>query len=142
MSSEPAINPPQFGWPVDHVIPITKEFGAKGHLWLRGWHTGCDFACAEGTPVLSAWDGIVSKSHNVQDEFGLYIRLDHFWHGLHFRTYYAHLLESLVKVGQEISIHDLIGKSGASGNATGPHLHFGVKVFNEWVKPIFFDQGD
>lgn len=134
--------PPQFGWPVDKVVPLSKDYGVKGKLWKRGYHTGVDFACAEGNPVMAAWDGIVSKAHNVQDEFGLYIRIDHFWKGLHFKTYYAHLLDVCVKVGQEVGIHDLIGHTGNSGNSSGPHLHFGVKVFNEWVRPTFFDQGD
>lgn len=137
---ETATEPPQLKRPIDPCVPISCDFGVKGDHWKGGMHRGVDFACSVGTPVLAAWDGIVAFAGNAGDGFGTYVKLIHSWHGLTFRTYYAHLLEAIVYNGKELSTSDIIGKSGNSGNVTGPHLHFELRVYNESVKPTFFDE--
>ena len=124
---------------------VSTPFGAKGERW-KSFHTGVDFPCPLGTPVMSAWVGIISKAHNAGDGFGFYVRLEHWWRGVGFRTYYAHLSDCSVKPGQEVDIGKPIGLSGDSGNVTGPHLHFGVKVYDlateewKWIEPKFFTE--
>lgn len=93
-----------------------SQFGLKGH-------NGIDFAVPTGTPVYAAADGVVQEVGYDKTGYGNYIKLRHSWG----ETLYAHLLKSLVQQGMHVSAGEEIGISNASGNATGPHLHFGLR---------------
>jgi murein DD-endopeptidase MepM/ murein hydrolase activator NlpD len=84
------------------------------------YHTGTDFAVAEGTPVIAPMPGVVAL---VQDTVlgGKTVLLHH---GAGLLTSYLHLSEITVEPGQWIDQGHVIGKSGRSGRATGPHLHW------------------
>lgn len=91
-----------------------------------GYHSGVDFAVPMGTAVHAADNGIVIVSKNLGNRsYGKYIVISH-GNGMH--TYYAHNSELLVSEGQKVSKGQLIAKSGNTGNSTGPHCHFEVRV--------------
>ena len=106
----------QFGYRVD---PITGEVSS---------HTGTDIACAEGTPILAAADGIVTVANGLDSwggSYGYYIQVDH---GGGPETLYAHCSSICVTTGQQVQVGEVIGYVGHTGRATGSHLHLEVWV--------------
>ena len=103
----------------------------------RNPHSGLDFAVSRGTPVQAPADGVVTI---VADYFfnGKTVFIDH---GQGFITMYCHLDQILVKKGQEIRRGEVLGKVGATGRATGPHLHFNVSLNGNRVDPAIFLSG-
>ncbi|HVO44120.1 MAG TPA: M23 family metallopeptidase [Aggregatilineales bacterium] len=97
-------------------------------------HTGADMRAAVGTPVLASASGRVIMSRQL-DIHGENVIIDHGW-GLF--TEYAHLSQRFVVPGQFVLQGDLIGLSGTTGRATGPHLHWEVAVNGIWVDPVAF----
>jgi murein DD-endopeptidase MepM/ murein hydrolase activator NlpD len=97
----------------------------------QGQHYGLDLDAALGTPVQAANDGIVAM---VRDTYyaGLAVVL---WHGADLYTAYFHNSRAEVKVGQAVKRGQTIALAGATGRATGPHLHWGTKVAGRWVDP-------
>ena len=96
-------------------------------------HNGLDFLAEENTVVFAQWNGVVS---NVYDSVqgGKTIEISH---GPDLKTIYMHLNKVDVKIGQEVSQYQYIGKSGNTGVSDKPHLHFGVYLDGEYVNPIF-----
>lgn len=98
---------------------VTSLYGVRSALVPQGHH-GVDFAARRGTPVLAAAAGLVAEAA-FNPTWGNYVRIDH-GHG---RSSLAiHLDASSVAAGQRVAAGDIIGAAGASGAATGPHLHF------------------
>ncbi|HWY72051.1 MAG TPA: M23 family metallopeptidase [Burkholderiaceae bacterium] len=87
-------------------------------------HTGIDFAAPVGTPILAAAGGVVASAE-PHPEFGYVVRVDH---GNGLSTLYAHASKFIVKTGDIIRKGQPIALVGATGRATGPHLHFEVRV--------------
>jgi murein DD-endopeptidase MepM/ murein hydrolase activator NlpD len=106
---------------------ITTAYKEKGKHWKFGYHTGVDYRCAVGTDICAAADGRVLEVGIVSwgPSYGVSIVVDH---GNGLRAIYAHLSKALVKKGQRIKIGQHIGEAGSTGNSTGPHLHFEVRV--------------
>lgn len=100
---------------------ITSRFGQR---WGRA-HTGVDIGAPKGTPIYAAANGTVTYSGNRNDGYGYYIILSN---GNGITTYYAHCSELLVSAGQYVKQGQLIGKVGSTGNSTGNHLHFEIRV--------------
>lgn len=100
----------------------------------RNAHSGLDFAVPQGTPVKAPADGVVTI---VDDYFfnGKTIFLDH---GQGLVTMYCHLSAADVAVGQTVTRGQVIGKVGATGRATGPHLHWNVSMNGNRVDPAIF----
>ena len=113
------------GWsvPVDGEYHITARFGDTGRAWSSGRHTGLDFAAPVGTPVVAAAGGRVDVAGGA-GRLGNLVVVDH--GGV--VTYYAHLSRVLVVAGQVVQSRERLGSVGATGNASGPHLHFEVRV--------------
>jgi len=123
-------------WPIAGKIVITQYFGdtpfAQTHasLYSGHGHDGLDIAAPIGTPVYAALSGTVLATGNTDSikgcySFGKWIMLKHA-NGLN--TMYAHLSEIDVTSGANVTTGQIIGYSGETGYATGPHLHFGVYV--------------
>ena len=113
-------------------FPIIQHFGDNPEIYrqfnidgipLRG-HNGIDYALPFGRPVLSVEDGAVLQTGNDVTGFGQYILLGHTWG----QTLYAHLSESSVQRGTQVSAGQQIGLSGSSGTGSQPHLHFGLRI--------------
>ena len=120
-------------YPVDNVI-ITQYFGntpfaSSGAYGGKG-HNGIDLGASIGTPLRAAASGVVLATGNTDAtrgcySFGKWVFIKH-PNGL--GTMYAHLSQISVSSGQQVATGQLIGYSGETGYATGPHLHFGVYV--------------
>ena len=109
-------------------VAVTAGYGATDNsgVWAatNNTHTGNDYATPIGTPVLDAYaDGVVSQV-DINADYGKSVMVDHA-DGV--QTVYAHLSERSVKVGDTVKLGQRIGKSGDSGNAGGPHLHFEMR---------------
>jgi murein DD-endopeptidase MepM/ murein hydrolase activator NlpD len=97
----------------------------------RAPHTGVDFSAPAGTPVLAANAGLVALA---EEHFfaGRSLVLDH-GEGLY--TMYFHLQDSLFHSGQRVTQGEVIGHVGSTGRATGPHLHWGVRLYGARINP-------
>jgi len=126
--------------PIPGTAPTTM-YGAKDPgMWngAKNYHTGDDYAVPVGTSVKAVADGVVFDDSPGAD-FGVYVQIDH---GNGYQTLYGHLQSKSVKLGQTVVAGQEIGKSGQSGNVTGPHLHFEVrKGHNNPVDPASFLTG-
>jgi murein DD-endopeptidase MepM/ murein hydrolase activator NlpD len=108
--------------------PVTDLFGPRG----RRFHSGIDYPAPTGTPVKAAAAGKVSFAGWSPGGWGNLVTIDH---GGGVRTLYAHLSRVGVRIGQRVGTGRRIGRVGASGNATGPHLHFEVRLRGAAVDP-------
>ena len=98
----------------------------------RAPHRGVDIAAPAGAPVGAAASGVVSLAESDMYFTGGTVMLDH-GHGVH--SIYAHLDQVRVTVGQRLRQGQVLGTVGATGRATGPHLHWGVYWFDRTVDP-------
>jgi murein DD-endopeptidase MepM/ murein hydrolase activator NlpD len=122
----------EVAWPA--LGPISGIYGSQRILngEPRAPHRGLDVAAPAGTPVAAMASGIVSLARPDLYFTGGTVMIDH-GHGLH--SIYAHMQEVLVEVGQAVAQGAPLGRVGATGRATGPHLHWGVYWFDEAVDP-------
>lgn len=127
--------PGQLMWPVSG--PISSPFGMRTnpitHVFIL--HAGIDIAVASGTTVAAAADGRVIVAGWDDGGCGNMIVIDH---GGHLATQYCHLSQIYVAVGQDVQRGQAIAASGSTGNSTGPHLHFGVRVDGRPVDPMSY----
>lgn len=117
---------------------ISSNFSMRFHPILQKWraHLGTDFAAPTGTTVRTVGDGVVEFA-GVQNGFGNVVFVKH--RNQHV-TVYAHLSRIDVRAGQSIEQGQTIGAVGATGWATGPHLHFEFRVNGEQVDPMTLAQ--
>ncbi|WP_329120434.1 M23 family metallopeptidase [Streptomyces sp. NBC_01465] len=102
---------------------LTSHFGDAGSMWSSGYHTGLDFAAPTGTPIKAVHSGTV-KSAGWSGSYGYrtVIVLDD---GT--ELWFCHQSSLNVSAGQKVTTGDVIGRVGATGNVTGPHLHLEVR---------------
>ncbi|PJN23388.1 peptidase [Kitasatospora sp. CB02891] len=112
--------------------PISNPYHRTNPSYAAGYHTGTDFAVSVGTPLMavgnstvvsSGWAGAYGNQVVLKLSDGRYAQ-------------YAHLSQLEVKAGQHVNAGDRIGKSGNTGNSTGPHLHFEIRTANQYAKVI------
>ncbi|MGW0139559.1 M23 family metallopeptidase [Streptomyces calvus] len=133
------LDQPRTRYSVDWVAPVetyvlSASYGSGGARWANR-HTGQDFAVPIGTPVRAVGAGEVVKV-SCGGAFGIEIVLRH---AGGYYTQYAHLAAVAVDQGERVETGQWIGQSGTSGNSTGPHLHFEVRVTPEMgsaVNPV------
>lgn len=117
----------------------TKRNITTGYYGYKG-HTGVDFACSSGTPVLAVKSGTVITSTALRNSrgnyrsYGEYVIIDHHDGTM---TLYAHMLSGsrTVVPNQNVSQGQQIGQVGSTGNSSGPHLHFEVRIGGSPVNP-------
>ena len=126
-----------FDWPVRGQV--TSKFGNRVHPMFKtkSQHSGIDIAAPSGTPVKAAASGEVLYVGWMRG-YGQVIILDH---GRNITTVYAHLSSTQVSDGQVIRAGNVIGRVGKTGNATGFHLHFEVRVNGKIQNPLNYLKG-
>ena len=132
----------RFAWP--ERGPITQPFGCTdflaepsdpscptGHI-----HTGIDIAASSGTPIAAADSGVVSLvNYGWGGGYGNYVVITH---GNGYATLYAHLSAISVSANQAVLRGQTIGAEGSTGNSTGPHLHFEIRLNGAYQNPLTY----
>ncbi|MFG2503049.1 M23 family metallopeptidase [Streptomyces sp. NPDC048441] len=128
--------PGRFALPLRRRFRVTARYGVRGN-WIAGHHTGIDLAVPQGTPVhavgggtvvLARWSGAYGKAVTVRLRDGHY-------------AVYAHLSRIAVRQGARIGTGDRVGSSGATGRATGPHLHLEIRArrgYGSDINPVAY----
>lgn len=121
-------------WPAPSSGTITSPFGYRTHpiSGSYSFHTGVDIGASSGSAIVAANNGtVISAGWN--GGYGKCVIVDH---GGGIVTLYAHCSSIYVSVGQSVSRGETIAAVGSTGNSTGPHLHFEVRVDGSYVNPI------
>ncbi len=118
-------------WPADERFRITSPFGERVHpvTGKVSFHNGTDIGTPTGTPLVAASAALV-KRKSVDSTSGNYVILDL---GLGIQTTYCHMSEVAVSERERLKTKDLVGKAGATGRVTGPHLHYILRIADKAV---------
>jgi murein DD-endopeptidase MepM/ murein hydrolase activator NlpD len=119
-------SPVTLAWPVS--APVGEGFGPRGSRF----HAGIDLIASRNTHVGAARGGVVTYAGR-NDGFGKLVIVDH---GQGLTTYYAHLRRIDVALGEHVEVGDCVGRVGSTGNSSGPHLHFEVRLSNAAIDPL------
>ena len=119
-------------WPVKGWV--TSGFGPRVSPFTEkpAWHDGLDIGAAANAPIQAPAQGRVTAV-GFDPKLGILVKLDH---GFGIETVYGHLAKSLVKEGQRVKRGEAIALVGSTGLATGPHLHYMVKVNGQALDPV------
>lgn len=114
--------------------PVSGVFGSQRVLngEARAPHSGTDIAAPVGAPVRAVADGVVTLAHPDMFFTGMTVMIDH---GLGLQSVYAHMSRMDVAEGAQVQRGQVIGAVGASGRATGPHLHWGLSWLDVRLDP-------
>jgi murein DD-endopeptidase MepM/ murein hydrolase activator NlpD len=116
---------------------IGTRYHASGSSWSKGYHTGVDFPVPTGTSVRSVASGhVVSAGWGGSYGYEVVVR-----HADGRYSQYGHLSAISVRAGQDVAVGQRLGRSGSTGNATGPHLHFEVRTgpgFGSDIDPVAY----
>jgi len=121
-----------FAWPIRGLI--TSQFGIRTLGGRRDYHTGIDIDGRTGDSIRAAESGTVSFSGYING-YGNTVIIDHSG-GL--STVYAHNSSNLAREGQKVNKGEVIARLGATGNATGAHLHFEIRQDGKPVNPLIY----
>ena len=117
-------------------VRLTSGFGVRFHPLLntRKMHTGVDWACAIGTPIVASGNGTIEEVGH-KGYYGNYIRIRH---ANGYQTAYGHMSRFAAGIteGTKVQQGQIIGYVGSTGLSSGPHLHFEVLVNNRFVDPM------
>ncbi|HMF85060.1 MAG TPA: M23 family metallopeptidase [Nitrospiraceae bacterium] len=119
-------------WPVKGWV--TSGFGPRVSPFTEkpAWHDGLDIGAAANAPVQAPAQGRVTAV-GFDPKLGNVVKVDH---GFGIETLYGHLAKALVKEGQRVKRGEVVGLVGSTGLATGPHLHYMVKVHGQALDPV------
>ena len=117
-------------------LSVTSPFGWRVHpiFHTRKLHTGVDLGATEGTPIYASGDGVVERA-GWSTGYGRFVMLKHV-NG--FETAYGHMsrIADITQVGANIRQGQIIGYVGSTGNSTGSHLHFEIRINGNFVDPL------
>ena len=122
-----------FCWPAPSYTRVSSEYGYRIHpiYGTQKFHNGVDLAAPGGSDILAAYNGVVvAAAYN--SSMGNYVMIDH---GGSLYTIYMHSSKLLVSAGQTVTRGQRIALVGTTGNSTGNHLHFTVKLNGAYVSP-------
>lgn len=120
-------------WPLDsNYRSITSRYGWRILWGERDFHLGADISAPYGANIYAAKDGTVLKAQ-YNSSYGYYVLIDH---GGGKATLYAHSSKLLVVAGQKVTRGQVIAKVGSTGNSSGYHLHFEVRVSGKTTNPL------
>jgi murein DD-endopeptidase MepM/ murein hydrolase activator NlpD len=120
--------------PVQGGGRMSSRFGYRVHpiFHKRILHSGVDLASPRGTPIYAAGDGTVEKA-GWSSGYGQFTLVKH---ANGYETGYGHQSKIIVKPGEKVRQGQVIGYVGSTGNSTGPHLHFEIRVNGRYVDPL------
>ncbi|MBQ8250715.1 MAG: M23 family metallopeptidase [Alphaproteobacteria bacterium] len=122
--------------PVKAIPRLSSKYGWRRHpvLMYRSFHSGADLACPKGTPVYAGADGVITQIGR-KGAYGKYIRIKH---AGGFETAYGHMsgFKKGLKRGSRVKRGEVIAYVGATGRATGPHLHYEVWKNGKTQNPL------
>lgn len=135
-SASTSVTPSSSGFicPVPSGAVVTDAYGWRIHPIKKteSFHTGVDLAISEGNPVYATAAGtVVTASHD--DTYGYHVALSH---GNGYGSFYGHMTNYIVAVGDFVTQGQVIGYVGSTGLSTGPHLHFEISVNGSTVNPM------
>lgn len=127
---------------LDYIFWTTADYRYGYRVKEYGnLHIGLDIPAVEGTPVLASREGkvvfagygLLYGAGNKKDPYGIAVKIKHTgnFEGKTIYTVYTHLEKTLVKVGEEVKTGQSIGSVGLTGNTSGPHLHYEVRVLTD-----------
>ncbi|MFD3740469.1 peptidoglycan DD-metalloendopeptidase family protein [Streptomyces sp. NPDC058629] len=117
--------------------PYGTPFGKAGLMWSSGRHTGLDFPAKTGTPIRAVDSGIIRQAID-SGPYGKHIEINH---GSGLSSLYAHMSAMLAKASDTVKRGQQIGRVGATGNTTGPHLHLEARINGRTVDPMRYLEG-
>ena len=124
----------KLGWPCPSSSRITSPYGYRILFGVRDFHTGIDIGAVHGSNICAAESGtVILANYGWNGGYGNYIILNH---GNGITTRYAHASQLYVTAGQTVSKGQVIAAVGTTGNSTGPHLHFEVRVNGSHTNPL------
>ena len=109
---------------------ITSRYGVSSRIRSSN-HTGLDIATTKGTPIKVVASGTITCA-KYSGSYGNIVKVDH---GNGVETWYAHTNKINVTEGQTVEAGDIIAEVGSTGNSTGPHLHFEIRINGEHINP-------
>ena len=112
---------------------ITSRYGVSSSI-RKSTHTGLDIAAKTGTDIKVVSDGTVTFA-KYNGSYGNLVKVEH---GNGVETWYAHTSKMYVSVGDVVKAGDVIAAVGSTGNSTGPHLHFEIRINGEDVNPQLY----
>ncbi|EEG31283.1 peptidase, M23 family [[Clostridium] methylpentosum DSM 5476] len=126
------LTPGEFIWPLPGHSYISSPYGNRTGE-VSGFHTGIDIPAPAGTTIIASRSGTVAAAyHNETASYGKYVVIDH---GGGYTTLYAHCSSLDVNVGDVVTQGQPIAKVGSTGNSTGNHLHFEVRIGKQNQNP-------
>ena len=133
-SQSPVLQLPLVRTPLEKPVTLESAFGMRRHpiFGEMRMHTGADLSSLMGQPIRAAAAGTVVLAAS-QDGYGNVVVLDH---GNQIATAYAHMSKFSVRTGDVVARGQIIGAVGATGYATGPHLHFEYRVSGGPIDPM------
>lgn len=121
--------------PPTYIKPIYGGTFTSGFEYRWGkMHSGIDWACSQGTPVMATADGVITRA-GWYSGYGYCVDIRHD-NGVTSR--YGHLSSIKVSVGQKVSQYEVVALSGNTGNSTGPHVHFEIHINGTAVNPLSY----
>lgn len=135
-NSTPAYSGGRLSWPVPGHYGISSPFGYRIHpiFGTKKYHSGIDIPAPTGTPIVAAADGIVIEAQSK----GGYGNAVIIAHPGGIATLYGHNSSLVVSAGQSVKRGQVIARAGSTGNSTGPHCHFEVRVGGGAVNPMSY----
>jgi murein DD-endopeptidase MepM/ murein hydrolase activator NlpD len=117
-------------------VKLTSPFGYRDAPTegASTYHEGVDLAGPEGTPIVAARSGTVTRA-TYSNSAGYYVSINH---GDGFSSIYMHMTHYVVSPGQKVSRGQVIGYMGSTGISTGSHLHFGISLNGTYVNPALY----
>ena len=124
----------KLGWPCPSSSRITSQYGYRILFGVRDFHTGIDIGASTGSNIVAAESGtVILANYGWNGGYGNYIIINH---GNGITTRYAHASQLFVSAGQTVSKGQVIAAVGTTGNSTGPHLHFEVRLNGSHTNPL------
>jgi murein DD-endopeptidase MepM/ murein hydrolase activator NlpD len=124
----------QFSPPIAGILTSSYGYRLDPFTNEPAIHNGVDIATKSGTPIKAVFNGEVEISENSGGDYGKYIVINHGG----FKTLYAHCESLIARVGKNVVAGDVIATVGSTGRATGPHLHFEIKIGDVRIDPTPF----